>query len=393
MFHFKTIILVLLLCFAPGFVQSDDDLKTMDGATLEKAISLATETSEESAQQARDGAVPALYLIARELEAKELLQEAISVYHYLADERSHIASHLSLGFMYYNSLHDHQKALHYFIHAGERGPNQSALYNAGRIFGENGNFVPAVAYIQVAARLATTHPEQANEKVTETCIAAFHAISQVIAMRGMGIQESLDIFQYASLEGFPTAEANTVELWQKAMTLLKGADSTYMTTGNLDLQALQEAVPYLRSIWEMDAAQLSPLQSHLLLSHMNDALAALSAVDDDYLPAAGGYAETMALSTFCLQNETIAASEGALDRRTDPPLCFQTSASRAVSYYRRAGDEEAAQRVFELARTHSSGTTAWKSIHQTPPVSVHLSREINIDFVLKLLLASRLTPI
>lgn len=354
----------LLFFFSHDVVHSDEenDIRRMDPAVLEKAIALATDTSEEAAEQARAGDIAALYLIGRELEQKESLQEAVQIYHYLADERSHIASHLSLGFIYYNS--DHQKALHYFIHAGERGPNQSALYNAGRILGEHNNFVPAVAYIQVAARLATTHPDYATEKVTETCVAAFHAISKIIALRGIGIQESLDIFQYASLDGFPPAESQTAQLWQAAMTSLKAADEAYVTTGNLDLQALQKAVPHLRTIWETDAANLSPLQAHLLLSHMNDALAALSAVDDDYLPAAGGYAEAMALSIFCHQNDTITEGSGSADQ----PFCFQTRASHAVSYYRRVGDEQAAQRVFEMARAHPSGTTAWKSLNQTPYV-------------------------
>jgi TPR repeat protein len=331
----------------------------MDAEVLEKAIAFATETSEESVQQARDGDVAALYLIARELETKELLSEAIPIYHYLADERSHIASQLSLGFFYYNVQNDPSKALHYFIHAGEGGPNQAALYNAGRILGEHNNLVPAVAYIQLAARLATTHPEHASEHVTETCVTAFYALSQIVASRGMSLQESLDVFPYASLDGFPAAESDTVESWQKAMKLLQSADDMYVTTGQLDLPALQEAFPYLRSIWEKNAGQLSPLQAHLLLAHLNDALAALSAVDDDYLFAAGGYAEAMARSAYCLHSET--------ELKTD--LCFATSASRAVSYYRRAGDTEAARRVFDLAQSHSSGTTPWKSIDQTPLVS------------------------
>jgi TPR repeat protein len=346
----------------------------MDADALEKAIALTTETTEESVQQARDGDVAALYLIARELETKELFSEAIPIYHYLADERSHIASQLSLGFYYYNIQNDPSRALHYFIHAGERGPNQAALYNAGRILGEHNNLVPAVAYIQLAARLATTHPELASEQVTETCVTAFQALSQIIASRGMSLQESLDVFSYASLDGFPAAESDTIEFWQTAMKLLQSADDMYVTTGQLNLPALQEAFPYLRNIWEKDAGQLSPLQAHLLLSHMNDALAALSATDDDYLFAAGGYAEAMARSTFCLQNET--------------DLCFATSASRAISYYRRAGDTEAAQRVFELAQSQSSGTTAWKSIDQTPPVSrkkqcVHHFNDMSLSVSLK----------
>ncbi|GAX12089.1 hypothetical protein FisN_15Lh219 [Fistulifera solaris] len=345
-------LLIILLNTSDGLCS---DVKQMDLDALEKAIALTTESSEESIQQARDGDVAALYLIARELETKELFSETIPIYHYLADERSHIASQLSLGFYYYNVQNNPSKALHYFIHAGERGPNQAALYNAGKILGEHNNLVPAVAYIQLAARLATTHPEHASEQVTETCVTAFHALSQIIASRGMSLQESLDVFSYASLDGFPVAESDTVEFWQKAMKLLQSADEMYVTTGQLNLPALQEAFPYLRSTWEKDAGQLSPLQVHLLLSHMNDALAALSAVDDDYLFAAGGYAEAMARSTFCLHKDT------ELD------LCFVTSASRAISYYRRAGDTEAAQRIFDWAQSHSSGTTAWKSMDQTPP--------------------------
>jgi TPR repeat protein len=331
----------------------------LDPAILEKGIAILEKTtdnaSEDTIELARDRDIPALYQIARKLEEINTgFETALHIFHYLADETGHIASQISLGFVYYKKIKDHSQALKYFVKAGENGPHQASLFNAGRIFAENFNFVPAVAYMQAAARFGESNSEDEARKLTETCTEAYSIVSEKVALHGLTIQESVDIFQYAALDGFPK---NKTRKWEAAMqSLLAFNDKS-------DQEYLEITVANLREIWEADSSKLSKLQAHLLLEHINEALALLARSDDLFVPAAAGYAEAFAMSEYC--NKQVALSE-------EEPGCFNGAVTIAASYYRRSSDMLGLQRVLNLARQQPGGSTAWKLTEQTPRVSYSL---------------------
>jgi TPR repeat protein len=368
LWKFLKLLLFLALTTAAPVVQVE-----LDPAILERGIAILEKATdnvpEDTIELARGGDIPALYQIARKLEDADVergLETALHIFHSLADsETGHIASQISLGFAYYKKIKDHNLALKYFIKAGEGGPHQAALFNAGRILAENSNFVPAIAYMQVAARFAESMPEDEARKLTETCTDAYNITSEKVALHGLTIQESADIFQYAALDGFPRLKSKTTTRWAEAMKSLLAFNDNFVSTNGQprDQESLEIAVSNLREIWEANSSKLSKLQTHLLLEHINEALALLARSDDLFLPAAAGYAEAFAMSEYC--NKQVALFE-------EEPGCFNGAVTTAMSYYRRSNDVIGLQRVLNLARQNPGGSTAWKLVEQTPRVSYSL---------------------
>jgi len=88
-------------------------------------------------------------------------------------------------------------------------------------------------------------------------------------------------------------------------------------------------------------------------------LGPLTGLDDDYLPMAAGYAEALALSSYCWDHYAVDETD---------PACFNRAASSAISYYRRSNDVESAERVLQLANRHPDAATHWQTTKQTPRV-------------------------
>lgn len=353
-----------------------------------KAIAYATshpQLDDAVVQRLQAKDISTLYQIGKHLlkQQQQDGEEAsgLEILHALADDarQPHIASQVALGFYYYQQAESDNsngsgsdakiKALEYFANAGQEGPHQAALYNAGRIYGELGEWIPALAFIRAAATLG--HPQSGNpttaasavtESLTETATTAFQIMMQQLSQRDdVSIQESADIFLYANLEDFPLDGSPQANHWMEAAKALDRFNRTFTESDGQEQNQddMVTAFKNLHKLWETSSTQLSPLQAFILLQHINDMLGMLAGLDDSYIPAAAGYSEALALSPFCYS--WAAASEQ--DRS-----CFNEAAVAAVAYYRRVNDLDSAMRVMELGRSHSTAATHWDTLEQTPRV-------------------------
>lgn len=292
---------------------------------------------------------------------------ALTILHTLADGSSsssssslspHVKSQVVLATAYYNKG-DKEKAIHYFELAGEQGPHQAALYNAGRAHAELENWVPAIAYIRESALLGETHPEAVDEALTKTVVQAYVTFSEKITNADLSIEQAADIFMYGALQDKLSEDDDNN--WKVAVTNLATFNKTVMDTEmETDYTALFTAFQNLRQLWEVSSKKMSHLQAHILLKLSNDALGYLTTLDDDFCLAAAGYAEALALSTYCYEQVT------TLTKSTGD--CFNVAVSRAVSYYRRAEDSDGATRVRQLAGRHGTAATEWKQISKIGPL-------------------------
>lgn len=299
----------------------------------------------------------------------------MAILHMLADTHKHIESQVALGFAYYKKENDNayenskQRALDYFEQAGQAGPHQAALFNAGRIHSELGQVVPAMAFLAGAVTLAETHPNYAKEALTATCRKAFAALSQLSAGNSdsLTVHESADLFMYASLEDKLTD--SDLDHWREAMTNLLTIHNTLTAAAAaqapaLTVSALLKVFRDLRDLWEESADKLSPLQAHLLLKHANNVLLLASTLDDDLLPTAAEYAHALALSEYCYKHAVDVKNAGA--HGNEQSVCFNVAISNAAAYNRLAGQDT--DSVFELAVKHPSAATQWKLSEQSPVV-------------------------
>jgi tetratricopeptide (TPR) repeat protein len=304
-----------------------------------------------------------LYKIAKIWLETGWSKESWELVQYLADDLQHVPSLAKLGHKYADEGKT-QRALAYFQQAGENGPHHASLYNAGRILAqplkETGepDWVGALAYLKAAATLHLTHPKFAQESITNISQEAYRIVSQQASTAELSIKESADVFLYGSLHDLPE-RAET--LWKDAIISLLHFNETFVATNgrNQDAVSMQEIANSLRQLWEQYSSLLTPLQAYLLLDHMNDMLGPLAGLDDSYLAMAAGYAEALANSPYCVERYAVSETD---------PACFNGAAASAMSYYRRAGDTESAQRILELGRAHPQAATHWDSTLQTPRV-------------------------
>lgn len=170
-----------------------------------------------------------------ERDNKEDRLASIEIWHALADGRNgddgHILSQVALGFAY--SEHDKALAVTYFVQAGEAGPHQAALFNAGRLLAdpELEDFVKALAYLRAAYSLAETHPKYSTAHLTETSELAYETLSaqltalinESLTKKGsiLSIQEVADMFLYANLNDFPVAKSKEEKIWARGMQSLQ----------------------------------------------------------------------------------------------------------------------------------------------------------------------------
>jgi tetratricopeptide (TPR) repeat protein len=379
----RSSVLLALLCIfflsLSGHALAADDKQiqvTLDAKLTKQATQYAQDllskmgsTNPELIARIKAGEQESLYYIAKHMVEHGSDREggpppaaAFSILHKLADGSSstsssiHVKSQVILATAYYNKG-DKDKAIHYFELAGEQGPHQAALYNAGRTHAELENWVPAIAYIRESAVLGEKHPEAVNEALTKTVIQAYVTFSEKIANADLSIEQAADIFMYGALQDKLSEDDDNN--WKVAVTNLATFNET-VTGIETDYTALLTAFQNLRQLWEVSSQKMSHLQAHILLKLSNDALGYLTTLDDDFCTVAAGYAEALALSTYCYEQVT------TLTKSTGD--CFNVAVSRAVSYYRRAKDLEGAKRVRQLASRHGTAATEWKQTSKIGPL-------------------------
>jgi len=213
---------------------------------LQKAIRYVKEqnyedgegTASQVLQRLESGDIHTLYKVARamnERKNKEDRLASVEIWHALADgsngDDGHILSQVALGFAY--AENDKALAVTYFVQAGEAGPHQAALFNAGRLLAdpELEDFVKALAYLRSAYSLAETHPKYSTAHLTETSRVAYETLSaqltalinESLSTKGgiLSIQQAADMFLYASLNDFPLAKSKEEKIWARGMQSLQ----------------------------------------------------------------------------------------------------------------------------------------------------------------------------
>ena len=249
------------------------------------------DTAESIVASIQSGSVDALYDVAKEMNANGVEDKltSIQIFHALADAH-HILSMVQLGHTY--SVEDKQQAIKYFVQAGEDGPHQDSLYNAGRLFLETVpvDYVRSMAYIRSAASLADDkHTAMyAKPQMTETATKAYHDLSQALkgaVMDGgvLSLEEKMNLFAYASIRDYPPPNSKGDKLWSGAMEKLVklvhqakiGGDSARDVGAfagvRKDLAKLQEVV---------GKKDLSALQQELITAIMADILQLMQVADE-----------------------------------------------------------------------------------------------------------------
>ena len=174
-------------------------------------------------------------------------QDTWTLYHYLADELNHVPSMARLGHLYNEQ---DERALHYFQRAGEEGPHHASLYNAGRIFAQQQDWVQALYYLKVAATLGTTHPDYEQESTTKIAREAYETVSQQVP-NDMSLVQMADVFMFGSLQDV----SEPVEaLWRNAITSLVDFSEKQ------DMNAKRQATDSLQQILNSHKNVLTPLQ-------------------------------------------------------------------------------------------------------------------------------------
>lgn len=173
---------------------------------------LSTQEHQKLLDQLQEGNIDALYEVAGSLNRRNSEDDRITsvqLWHALADGPSaHVPSAMALGFSYAEV--DKELALQYFVQASAGkeggGPNQAALFNAGRLFLELNDAASSLAHIRGCATLGEKYPEYASEQLSETCREAYGTLSTQLQLETTippGIEDAISLFLYASIDDYP----------------------------------------------------------------------------------------------------------------------------------------------------------------------------------------------
>lgn len=220
-----------------GAVKENDNKPQVPIHALQKAIRFVTQTVADDKDRLRtiqeldEGNLHTLYEVAKDMNRNENSDDtvaSIEVWHALA-ESNHILSQVALGFAY--AENDPERAILYFVQAGEEGPHQAALYNAGRLLAEHEDFTKALAYLRAAYTLKDTHPKYATDHLTETSRYAYERLSQQLVAiiqeslthKGsiLSIQEVANMFVYANILDLPAPSSKEEKTWNAAMEAMQ----------------------------------------------------------------------------------------------------------------------------------------------------------------------------
>lgn len=259
---------IFFLAFAGAPAQAQDQGKNalIPATLLASALNYAAQSSlgEDLLELAYEKDVNSLYKVAKAMynnprrntdESDKM--NAVQIFHALADGKEHhILSMVQLGFAY--SDEDKDQAIKYFAQAGEDGPHQAALYNAGKIFAEEGKFAPALGYMRAAVSLSVESPDYAQPQMTATAKEGYGILSEQLQKVRLGLQEMVDMFLYADLNGFPSEDSKAEHLWFSIMTQLQKFGSTRA------ISDLEDAVKAISDMQMQYDGHLSALQTSLL---------------------------------------------------------------------------------------------------------------------------------
>uniref|UniRef100_A0A7S2Y8J0 KIF-binding protein n=1 Tax=Entomoneis paludosa TaxID=265537 RepID=A0A7S2Y8J0_9STRA len=174
-------------------------------------------------------------------------------------------------------------------------------------------------------------------------------MSQKIALlvhhEALAMRDKAEVFLYATrLEDDDNTEATEeiTKLWTEAMQLADQRDQTQQSSMNQEPQATdwEAELAILAQLWTQHHSHLSLLQAFLVLHHvLYGILVPLinNTKDNQYAPAAAGYAEALALSPYCNQDHE--------DMNT---TCLGQSLALALQFYQQAEDVNGIRRIQEL---------------------------------------------
>jgi tetratricopeptide (TPR) repeat protein len=335
---FLLLFLLLVSVLAPP--PPDVPILPLDAATLDRILA---QSPPHLAEAGRKGDVNALYEIAKQTSDPDA---RLQIFHALADARpnGHVLSQVALGFHYYQQVGDKERALEYFVNAGEGGPHQAALYNAGRIYAELSEYSKAMGYIQAAILYNTNDETGDDSDLTQTCRQAYEMLSQQIAKvvteKSIPIEEIADVFMYASETNFPVQDSQSANLWRLAILSMHEYNNSSLEPSHHDEKKellVDTASNSLGQLWKRASGEMSKLQAHLVLTVLHDIMKQRIAAGDDtsdILKNAGGHAEALAASPYCSADAN----------------CFLHAIADATSFYRQAKDGSAVKRVERLAK-------------------------------------------
>jgi len=254
-------ITLLLALYLVALVVGQAENAKIPAELLAKALNHASQSdddldAETTIRSLRYGDINTLYKVATSMNKAGDRINSVLIWHKLADgDVHHIMSMVSLGFTY--SEEDKQQAIKYFVQAGEDGPHQSSLYNAGRLFVETNDYMRGLAYIRAAATFERdNYNKNAGTQMTQTATEAYHDLSRMMLAVDMKLQDIVHVFPYASIDGFPKEGSKEDKLWVHAMQKLEEYAMTKkqpaMQMARKDLYKLQ------------NSKGLSKLQDYLL---------------------------------------------------------------------------------------------------------------------------------
>ena len=250
---------------------------------------VSPDTAESIISSIQAGNVDQLYHAAKSMNASPSSEDtklaSIQIFHALADGPSHhILSMVQLGHTY--SEADKSQALKYFVQAGEDGPHQASLYNAGRLFLETEpvEYDRALGYIRAAATLADDKSTAmyAKPQMTETATTAYNDLSKALIASvqagGLTFEQMMNIFSYASIENNPKPGNKGDKLWNGAMEKIvkfinRGKDE-------VDISVLESVRNDLTKLQEVGKKELSALQMELIAAIINEALRIIQGGDE-----------------------------------------------------------------------------------------------------------------
>lgn len=214
----KILFLCIYLVITIGLCQADNP--KIPAELVAKAMNHVAQSDDPNAQSTiqslQEGNIETLYKVAKSMnDAGDIT--SVEIWHQLADgEAHHIMSMVSLGFAYYDQ--DKQKAVKYFVQAGEDGPHQASLYDAGFLFIQLGDYPRALAYIRESAIF---NGKGQSEDMTKKATESYFRFSTMMKALKMSVKLMSNIFPYASIDGFPLEGSSEDKLWVDAMKNLE----------------------------------------------------------------------------------------------------------------------------------------------------------------------------
>jgi tetratricopeptide (TPR) repeat protein len=262
--------LIFALFFFPftTYTQAQDDAQ-ISATLLASALNHAVESGlgEDLVAKLYDKDLVALFRTAKSMftnprpntpDDENDKLNAMQIFYALAGGKgpSRILSMVQLGFAY--SENEKDKAIQYFVQAGEDGPHQGSLYNAGRLFAEQGEFAPSLGYMRAAFAMSTEYPEYAKTQMTLTSKEGYSILSMQLQEVELSLQEMVDIFPYADIENFPAEGSKAEKIWTEAMVKFQSFLKSKKTK---DLEA---SIKKLSDLQMTFGQHMSALQTSLL---------------------------------------------------------------------------------------------------------------------------------